>query len=80
MKEWSHNRSRLSDLNKIFPVAKIVSVSKGPHSKSVKSENDGGLLDKVYLCKKSKVMIIVNLCVKSGLYNSAIDFVEDIIY
>lgn len=25
-------------------------------------------------------MIIVNLCVKSGLYNSAIDFVEDIIY
>lgn len=45
-----HNRSRLSDLNKTFPVAKIVSVSKGPHSKTFQSENNGGHLDKVYVC------------------------------
>lgn len=78
--EWGHNRSKLLDLNKTFPVAKIASVSKGPHSKTGQSENAGGLLDTVYICKKSKVMISVNLCVKFGLYNGAIGIVEDIIY
>lgn len=67
-KEWVNNRSKLLDINKTFPVAKIASVSKGPHSKTGQSENAGGLLDTVIKSKKSKVMISVNLCVVWSLY------------
>lgn len=34
----------------------------------------------MYICKKFKVMILVNLCVKFGFYNGVIGIVEDIIY
>lgn len=48
--------------------------------KQGQSENAGGHLDTLSICKMSKVMISVNLCVKFGLYNGAIGIVEDIIH
>lgn len=30
--EWAHNKSKLLDVNKSFPVAQVKAVSKGPHS------------------------------------------------
>ena len=78
--EWNHNEMKLSDVNKMFPVAKINSVSKGPHSKTNESEKSGGLIDTIYICKNSKVMISVSLCVKFGLFNGAVGTVEDILY
>lgn len=48
--------------------------------KQGQSENAGGHHDTVNICKISKVMILVNLCVKFGFYNGAIGIVEDIIY
>lgn len=77
--EWGHNRSKLLDLYKTFLVPKIASVSKGPYSKTGKSENAGGL-DTVYICKKMLGYDSVNLCVKFDLYNGAIGIVKDIIY
>ena len=49
--EWNHNEMKLSDVNKMFPVAKINSVSKGPHSKTNESKKSGGLIDTLYICK-----------------------------
>ena len=49
--EWNHNAMKLSDVNKMFPVAKINSVSKGPHSKTNESKKSGGLIDTLYICK-----------------------------
>lgn len=74
--EWSHNKSKLLEVNKLFPVAKLTSVGKGSHSKSGESEKAGGLLNTLYICKGSKVMLSVNLCVRYGLFNGAIGIVE----
>ena len=68
---------KYSDINRTFPVAKINSVSKGPHSKTNDSEKSGGLIDTIYICNNSKVMISVNLCVKFGLFNGSVDNVKD---
>lgn len=78
--EWSHNKSKLLEVNKLFPVAKITAVRKGSHSKSDESEKAGGLLNTLYISKGSKVMLSVNLCVRYGLFNGAIGITEDSIY
>lgn len=78
--EWSHNKSKLLEVNKLFPVAKITAVGKGSHSKSGESEKAGGLLNTLYISKGSKVMLSVNLCVRYGLFNGAIGIIEDILY
>lgn len=74
--EWSHNKSKLLEVNNLFPVAKITDVGKCSHSKSGESEKAGGLPNTLYICKGSKVMLSVNLCVRCGLFNSAIGLVE----
>ena len=67
-------------VNRLHPIAKITSISKGVNSKSNESDKAGGLLHTIYISKKSKVMLSVNLCVRVGLFNEAIGIVEDILY
>lgn len=62
--EWTHNKSNLLEVNKSFPVAQEKPVSKGPHSLIGESDKAGGLLNTVYIAKKSKVMLTVNLSVR----------------
>lgn len=50
--EWFHNKSKLLEVNKLFPVAKITAVGKGSHSKSGESEKAGGLLNTLYIIKQ----------------------------
>lgn len=78
--ECDHNKSKLLEVNKSFPVAQVKAVSKGPHSLIRESDKAGGLLNTVYITKKSKVMLTVNLSVRFGLFNGALVIVEDIIY
>ena len=60
---WSHNKSKLLQLNSEHPIAKLVSECRGYHSKSPDSEKAGGLQKTLFLCKSAKVMFSVNLCV-----------------
>ena len=77
---WDHNKSKLLDLNSKFPIAKITAISKGHHSKSIGSDNAGGLTNVLYLCKHAKVTLTVNLCVPYGLFNGSPGEVIDILY
>ncbi|WAQ97057.1 hypothetical protein MAR_029747, partial [Mya arenaria] len=74
---WEHNKNKLLQLNEVYPVAEIRATSKGRH---LNSDVNSGLLPKVYLCKKAKVMLTVNLCVPFGLFNGATGIVQDILY
>ena len=78
--EWEHNKTKLLELNKQHPIAKMSAVNKGPHAKSCSPDKAGGLLNTVYLCKDATVMLTVNTCVKYGLFNGAAGRVKDIIY
>ncbi|XP_021343371.1 ATP-dependent DNA helicase PIF1-like [Mizuhopecten yessoensis] len=78
--EWQHNKSKLLEANRNFPIAKCIAVSTGPHSKGGESCKAGGLLDTPYLCRNATVMLSVNLCVPYGLFNGAMGRVTDIIY
>ena len=77
---WNHNKSRLLETNQYFPVAKIKALCQGVHANSISTDKSGGLSHTIYLCKRSKVMLTVNLCVNFGLYNGACGTVIDIIY
>ena len=44
------------------------------------SNKAGGLLPPLYLCRDSKVMLVVNLKADCGLYNGAVGTVVDIVY
>ena len=77
---WTHNKSKLIEVNTQFPIARVNAVSSGFHSKSLESDRAGGLQQTLYLCKSAKVMLSVNLCVPFGLFNGAIGNIVDIIY
>ena len=61
--KWNHNKMRLLETNKFSPVAKLTATGKGSHFKTATSDKAGGLLPVVYMCKRSKVMLCVNLCI-----------------
>ena len=44
------------------------------------SNKAGGLLSLLYLCRDSKVMLVVNLKADWGLYNGAVGTVLNIVY
>ena len=77
---WKHNKEKLLELNKTYPIAKINAIPKGFHSSKSSSDSSGGLLSTLYLANKAKVTLTVNLCVPFGLFNGAVGVVEDIIY
>ncbi|XP_053405155.1 uncharacterized protein LOC123560749 [Mercenaria mercenaria] len=77
---WEHNKEKILDVNKYFPIAKLDAICKGPHSKSASSAKSNGLLLSIYICENARVMLTVNLCVKYGLFNGAIGTVFDIVY
>ena len=62
------------------PVAKIKAVNNGRHAMKADSNKAGGLLPLLYLCRDSKVMLVVNLKADWGLYNGAVGTVVDIVY
>ena len=62
------------------PVAKIKAVNNGRHAMKADSNKAGGLLSLLYLCRDSKVMLVVNLKADWGLYNGAVGTVVDIVY
>ena len=78
--KWNHNKMRLLEANKFSPVANITTTGKGSHFKTATIDKTGGLLSVVYMCKGSKVMLYVNLCIPYGLINGAVGTVVDIIY
>jgi len=77
---WTHEKGKLLEANKQFPIAKLVAVGHGFHSKSADSDRAGGLQHTIYLCKDAKVMLSINICVPFGLFNGAIGNIVDIIY
>ena len=78
--EMHHNRQQLLKINMDAPVAKMTAVNTGPHAKIAKTDQAGGLLNQLYLCVGSKVMLTTNLAVSHGLFNGAIGFVREILY
>ncbi|XP_053372848.1 uncharacterized protein LOC128546392 [Mercenaria mercenaria] len=78
--EWQHNKLKLLEANTVHPVAKLNAICHGPHSKSEGQDKSGGIQQTLFLCKKVKVMLSINLCVPYGLFNGASGTVIDIIY
>ena len=71
--EWERNKTKLLECNRKpnHPVARIKAVEEGRHAKKVDSNKAGGLLPLLYLCRESKVMLVVNLKAEWGLFNGA---------
>lgn len=78
--EWNHNKLKILELNRSFPIAKISAVTTGFHSKSSSSDKAGGLVRTLFLCKGAKVMLTTNLNVPFGLFNGSMGTVVDILY
>ena len=78
--EWNHNKNKLLELNKTYPIAKVSAKTIGIHANRASSEKAGGLIKHLYLCKGAIVMLTCNLNVEYGLFNGAIGKVIDIIY
>ena len=80
--EWQHNKTKLLECNRHpnHPVAKIKAVDNGRHVVNADSNKAGGLLPLLYLCRDSKVMMVVNLKTDWGLYDEAEGIVVDIVY
>ena len=78
--EWLHNKKKLLETNHQAPIAKLVSISTGPHARTCPSDKAGGLQPVLYLCRNAKVTLTMNLSVPFGLYNGASGTVVDIIY
>jgi hypothetical protein len=78
--EWSHNKSKLIQMNQIYPVATLHAQFQGPHSQSTPDDKASGLPKIVFICKKAKVTLTVNINVSCGLFNRATGTVEDIIF
>ena len=60
--EWERNKTKLIECNRLpnHPVAKKT-VDNGRHAQKADSDKAGGLLPVLYLCRDSKVMLVVNL-------------------
>ncbi|XP_078350740.1 uncharacterized protein LOC144635515 [Oculina patagonica] len=80
--EWERNKAKLLECNRQpnHPVAKIKAVNNGRHAQKADSNKAGGLLPLLYLCRDSKVMLVVNIKADWGLYNGAVGTVVDIVY
>ncbi|XP_033726129.1 uncharacterized protein LOC117315835 [Pecten maximus] len=78
--EWKHNKNKILEINKVYPIAKTVALKEDIQANTCTSDKAGGLLSIVYLCKDAKVMLTSNLCVKYGLFNGSVGTVIDIIY
>ena len=72
--EWKRNKTKLLEYNRLpnHSVAKLKAVSDGRHAMKAHSNKAGGLLPLLYLCRDSKVMLVVNLKADWGLYNGAV--------
>lgn len=80
--EWERNKRKLLEYNRLpnHSVAKIKAVNNGRHALKADSNKAGGLLQLVYLCHDSKIMLVANLKPEWGLYNGAIGTVVEIVY
>ena len=80
--EWERNKTKLLECNRLpnHPVAKIKAVDNGRHAQKADGNKAGGLLPLLYLCRDSKVMLVVNLMADWGLYNGAVGTVVDVVY
>ncbi|CAH3025178.1 unnamed protein product, partial [Porites evermanni] len=80
--QWQLNKTKLLECNRQsnHPVAKIKAVDNGRHAVKADSNKAGGLLLLLYLCRDSKVMLVVNLKADWGLYNGAVGTVVAIVY
>ena len=80
--EWQRNKTKLLEYNRQpnHPVAKIKAVKNGRHAKKAYSNKAEGLLPLLYLCRDSKVILVVNSKADWVLYNCAVDTVVDIVY
>ena len=80
--EWERNKAKILECNRQpdHPVAKVKAIDNGRHSQKADSNKAGGLLPLLYLCRGSKVMLVVNLKAEWGLYNGAVGTVVDILY
>ena len=61
--EWQRNKTKLLEYNRLpnHPVAKIKALNDGRHAMKAHSNKAGGLLPLLYLCRDSKVMLVVKL-------------------
>lgn len=55
-------------------------VDNGCHAQKADSNKAEGLIPLLYLCRDSKVMLVVNLKAEWGLYNGAVGTVVAIVY
>ena len=80
--EWHRNKTKLLECKRqpTHPVAKIKAVNNGRHAVKADSNKAGGFLPLLYLCRDSKVILVVNLKVDWGLYNGALGTVVNIVY
>ena len=80
--EWERNKTKLLECNRLpnHPVAKIKAVDNGRHAQKADGNKAGGLLPLLYLCRDSKVMLVVNLMADWGLYNGAVGTIVDVVY
>ena len=80
--EWERNKAKLLECNREpdYPVARIKAVNNGRHAQKADSNKAGGLLPPLYLCRESKVMLMVNLKATWGLFNGAVGTVMDTLY
>jgi ATP-dependent exoDNAse (exonuclease V) alpha subunit len=72
------NLDRLVKLNK--PIARLNAVHNKPAAAAMKSQNAGGLRNKLYLSIGSNVMLTSNLWTDVGLHNGAKGTVEGFVY
>ena len=80
--EWERNKTKLLECIRLpnHPVAKIKAVDNGRHAQKADGNKAGALLPLLYLCRDSKVMLVVNLMADWGLYNGAVGTVVDVVY
>ena len=79
--EWERNKTKLLQCNtQNHPVAKLKAIDNGRHAQKADSNKAGRLIPLLYLCRDSKVMLVVNLKAEWGLYNGAVGTVVDIVY
>ena len=60
---------QILQLNKSVPIAKLTAENNGIHAKS--TDNAGGLLPTIYLCKGARVMLTCNIDVQHGVFNDS---------
>ncbi|EDO35707.1 predicted protein [Nematostella vectensis] len=80
--EWTRNKIKILECNRIpgHPVAKMKAQNNGYHAQKADSNKAGSLLQRLYLCRDSKVMLVANLESAWGLFNGAVGRVVDMVY